>query len=131
MEETGQKQYTYLVEVVYDNVVVENNGEADMHKFIELDTQVFSFTDTNKSVARQNAAKFYDEVVRYGIKRSGGSIIKSVVPPSAIKMVGLVDLEKWQEEQEAFKSKAVASLVPSDMVAAAESTLIEDVVDAD
>lgn len=126
-----EKTYTYLVEVMYENVIVENQGEPEMTKRIEIDTQVYTFNHANKSVAKQNASRFYDQVFRYGLKRQGGSIIKSVVPPAAIKLIGMVDLELWLEEQELMKSEPVSSFVPSDVVAVTEATQVDSHVDAD
>lgn len=88
----------YLLEVIYNKVEVENNGTEGMRQYVRVATHVMRFEDPNKSVALQNANREMDRVLRYGLKMSGGAVIKSVITPAAILQVGIVDHEKWSEE---------------------------------
>lgn len=92
------EEYKYLVEVVYEEVIVEDNGTPDMRQSTKLSTQVFTFAGQNKSVAKQDADRFFDKTLRYGLTRKGGSIIKSLVPAHCIKNIGMVDFNLYTEE---------------------------------
>jgi hypothetical protein len=105
----------YIVEVVYERVVTDGNGTADFHQYCELDTHVMQFSDANKSKARNAADKYFDQCLRRGLTLSGGGVIKSVIPPHNIKNIGLVDYEKYVEEQKALQeAKLEPETLPTD-----------------
>ncbi len=113
--------YNYLVEVAFEQVIVENNGLPNVDKKIDINTEIFSFSDEKKSVAKMNAQKFFDKTLRYGLERSGGSIVKSVITPNSIKNIGIIDFNLYQEEQRLMQEEVVAAAEKAEAVALEEA----------
>lgn len=119
-----EKEHVYLVEVTFEAVAVEENVQT-----LKLQTEVATFKDFKKSEAKRRAQDFYDRVIRYGLSKSGGSVVKAQVPPNCIKNIALVDYDKYQEDAAvmmeqaqamAQESEASAGLVTPDVEASAE-----------
>lgn len=106
-------KYFYLVETVYNKVCNPKEGEGNK-MYLELAGHTMSFENDNKSAAHHEAKTFMDNTRRYGLKLNGGAVILSVIHPSAILQIGLVDGEILQEEQR-LVAEANTSLVPSDV----------------
>lgn len=102
------KEYTYLVEVIYDEVIVIGNGTPEARREVNIQSQVFSFTDDNQQAARQAAEKEMDRIIRYGLKLHGGSVIKTVILPGSVRQVGLVDYNLYLEEQRLIQAETPA-----------------------
>jgi hypothetical protein len=85
----------YILEVVYEQVVETGDG-----RHLELAVDSFTFKNASKDIAKRDVDREFDRILRYGLKKSGGSIIKLIIPPSSIKNIGIVDYNKWVEEQQ-------------------------------
>lgn len=85
----------YLVEIIFNQVYTKTD-EDDMKSYdTRITTQIYSFEGPN---SKHDARNFMDKVIRYGLELKGGSVLKSVIHPSCIMQVGLVDEAKYQEE---------------------------------
>jgi hypothetical protein len=95
----NEKKYTFLVEVIYAQVVTVQNEDKTYTRKSEIEAQVFSFSDDKQDIAKRDAQRYMDKVIRYGLDLHGGSILKTVILPSSIYQVGLVDYNKYEQEQ--------------------------------
>ena len=91
MERTGNtlstnNKITYLVEVIYQQPYNKEN-ELD----VKVAVATYAFEGGNKGDVKRDAERYFDQVIRYGLKINGGSVLKSVILPSAILQVGLID----------------------------------------
>lgn len=112
--EVKEKMYEYLVEVIYQQTYIKNLDTPEARKEIGVTSQVFSFTNPKKEVAKYNARKEMESYIRHGMKLSGGSVIESWIHPSALLQVGLIDMELHQKEQE-LASEEITGAVPANV----------------
>lgn len=98
-----RKKFTFIVEVIFEQVFNKEDGEGNPTRGMELTTQSSSFSDDNREKAYNGAVKEMDSILRYGLKMKGGSILKSVITPSSIKQVGIIDLDQWEAENKAMQ----------------------------
>ncbi len=99
----------FIVETIFERVYTdESSGEPVLAS--RLERHVTSFTDPRKEVARADAKREMDRVIRYGIKMDGASV-RCIIHPSSIRQVGIVDIEKYQEESKAIQAAADAAQV--------------------
>lgn len=110
-----EKENTYIVEVSFETVVVKDQDTDEERQVLELHTEVATFKDFNKSEAKQRAQNFFDKTVRYGLTKSGGSVIKALVPANSIKNIALVDYTKYLEEVEAANLKTGTGAIPANV----------------
>lgn len=116
-----EKEHIYLVEVTFEAVIVADRGQGTERQYLELRTEVATFKDFNKSEAKKRAQDFFDRTLRYGLSKTGESVIKAIVPPNAIKNIALVDYEKFQEEMERIRElESSTGLVSTDVETVAE-----------
>lgn len=81
---------TFLVECIFDQVYLDNDEPKQYRS--KISSQIWSFEDDDPMVALQSATEFFEEIKRDGLTLQGGSVLKSVIPPSHIRQVGLIDL---------------------------------------
>jgi hypothetical protein len=103
--------------------------------FLKIEAAPFSFTDTDKSKARAKAQKYAKEILRDGLELTGGALISSVITTRSLIQVGVVDKEKYDEEQRQYMEEIerlqaesavepVTAPIPSDMKTSAEDTSV-------
>ena len=106
--------YKFLVEVVFEQVFIRADEQGTKRRDVEITAQVYEFQDAKQAVALRDAQREFDNILRRGLKLKGGSILKNVIPPSAIKQIALVDYNLYQKEaeieaQEQAQSEAIDS----------------------
>lgn len=101
-------KYTFLVEVIYDQVYVENNGTPEIRHASRIASQVWSFENEDRDAALSAANAAMEKVLIEGLSVAGGSILKSIITPTCIRQVGLVDYNLYQEEQRPAKDESLA-----------------------
>jgi phage-related baseplate assembly protein len=131
-EENGVKQYEYLIELIYlqsynaTRPHPESTEEEPLpdvqYQDIKVSSQLFSCTGPDKSVVRNDAAKELNKIRREGVKLSGGAIIESWILPSAMLQLGIIDVEKLEQEASA---EPVGGAVSSEVPEVAETTTID------
>lgn len=114
------KKYTYLVEVIFEYVDVSNPNTPEMERILKVGVEIFFFAEEKKSEAKQNAQKFYDKTLRYGLERKGGSVVKSLIAPNCIKNIAIVDFEMYKAEQDTIQ-QAMAEAMAQEAKAAEEA----------
>lgn len=115
-------EHKYIVEVIYEKINSENEGTGDFSLYTSLDVHHMYFSGQNKSQVKQDAQKYFDRCVRYGVYREGPGIVKSIIPPSAIKAISLLDHEELPQAEEPLSVPDVVEVTeptPVDVVATA------------
>jgi DNA-directed RNA polymerase len=99
---------TYIIEALYEKVVVgENPTTGEPERRLEIDSVTFEFQHDDDATARRSAEEELEKIMREGLMLNGQSIIKSVIMPSAIKQVGLVDYNAYVKETEEMGDEPV------------------------
>lgn len=91
--------YKYIVEAIYQRPIQTKNEAGEPRWNMLTDLYRREFQHENQSTARHAAQKDMDEIIRYGLKVSGGAVIKSIILPSCVLQIGLVDDQVLQKEQ--------------------------------
>lgn len=110
-----EKEAVYIVEISFEAVVVRDRGTENERQELELRTEVASFKDFNKSEAKKRAQDFFDRTIRYGLTKTGKSVVKAVVPPNAIKNIALVDMALFEEEMQEAKQRELLNQVTEEI----------------
>lgn len=92
--------YRFLVEVIYREPFMENSGTEEARWSERMASTTFQFSDEKESIARHEATKHMDTILRYGLKLAGGAVVKSVITPANICQVGVVDYQLYRKEVE-------------------------------
>jgi len=96
---TEVTEYKFLVEVIFEKIITKNNGNPDMYHDSEIAFEVFQFSGPEKDATQKTAEEFMGKVITEGLTASGGHVVLSVIPPGAIRQVGLIDLQEVPEEE--------------------------------
>ena len=88
----------FMVEVIFHQPYIKTDEEENKSYDTKITTQVYSFEGTNRSSVMHDARAFMDKTIRHGLELNGGSVIKSIIHPSCILQIGLIDDNLYQKE---------------------------------
>jgi hypothetical protein len=106
-----RKKFTYVLEIIYNqfyNRLVEDKPNRGTEPAIMR----YNYTDDNQSKAYNEAKKNFDKFRRVGIEFDAGSV-KTLVLPSAILQIGIVNLDKYEEESKEMQAAQIEQEVES------------------
>jgi len=99
--------FKYRVQAIYNQFVTNEVEEQIDGQTIgrvvpstEIDAYTVDFEDLRKDVAHRLANEEADRILRRGMTKRGGSIVRLVIAPSAILQVSVTDMQLYQKELE-------------------------------
>jgi len=88
-----EKNYIFLVEVLFEKLTTVNNGTEDIRHEPQITLETWQFSGPDEEIVRSDAKAFMANILVEGLSAQGGPVVKSIIPPSCIKQIGLIDYQ--------------------------------------
>lgn len=86
-----------ILEAIFQIARVNNGGDRPVQELV-IDVYTEQFDGDDYQLTVRKAEKKLKKILKEGLELRSKAIIKSVIAPSAILQIGLIDLNKYQEE---------------------------------
>ncbi len=101
MENQTRKAFVFVLEMIYEVVKLDEEGK----RYVAMEYHTDGYQDDKRSVALNAAKKDFNKILKEGLKFSHGSVIESIILPSSIKQIGIIDLNKYEAEKAEMEAK--------------------------
>jgi hypothetical protein len=113
----------YLLEVIFEQIESSTNEEGGLVLTSNIRSQVWSFENEDANVALNDARTELHRVTIEGLKLHGGAVIETIILPSSIKQIGLIDFDQYEADNSTVES--IGAPVPTDVEVSPETTSVD------